>query len=83
MNIENTASLISFLLDQMSADMRFDADQLQGEREIVLFGIREMLRLGLLTAECEYALICDANGPLLASASNICLSKRGVNFKRH
>jgi hypothetical protein len=83
MNIENTAQLISFLLEQMSADMRYEADELSGEREIILFGVREMLQLGLLTAECEYSEISDANGPLLASASNICLTKRGVNFKRH
>lgn len=82
MIIDSTAELISSLLEQLTAELDADGEDLQGDRDVVLFGLREMLLLGLITAECCYGEDQDPTGPLLVSASAIRLTRRGIAFKK-
>jgi hypothetical protein len=82
MSVIANAQLITALLSQIPADDQIDAQNLTGDPEQVLFGLREMLKLGLVSADFRYGARRDPSGPLLTSASAIRLTKRGIILKR-
>jgi len=65
----------------MSDEREFSAESLQGDREQVLFGLREMINLELITGQFEYGEARDPIGPLLSSAAAIRLTRRGLSLK--
>lgn len=81
MSVIANANTIRALLGQIPVEAEIDAESLAGDREAVLFAIREMLLLGLITGRFEYGEVHDPIGPLLTSASEIHLTKRGVSLR--
>ncbi len=80
MYIDDNAHLIQALLEQISADIKIDSVNLVGDQELVLFGLREMITLGLVSGAYHYSANCDPIGPLLSSVSGVSLTKRGLIF---
>lgn len=81
MSISDNIQLIRALLSQLSADISVDSTNLTGDQDQVLFGLREMIRLDLISGAQHYSDYSDATGPLLSSVLSIRLTRRGVALK--
>jgi len=81
MDLTENIQLIYTLLDQLSADVETSSADLLGDQEQILFGLREMLRLNLVTGQHHYSGYSDTTGPLLSSVLSIRLTRRGVALK--
>ncbi|MFC6335291.1 hypothetical protein GIR22_11045 [Pseudomonas sp. CCM 7891] len=81
MLVVDNVQLIRSLLDQLSTDTEIDSVDLIGDQEQILFGLREMVRLGLISGAHHYSGYCDPTGPLFSSVSAIRLTKRGIILK--
>jgi len=80
MYVYDNVQLIQMLLEQISADVKIDSVNLVGEQGQVLFGLREMITLGLISGAYRYSEDSDPIGPTLSSALGILLTKRGLIF---
>ena len=81
MTVISNAALIRSLLEQIPAGGEVNAESFQGDRDQVLFGLREMINLELITGQFEYGKARDPVGPLLSSAAAIRLTRRGLSLK--
>lgn len=81
MYVAENARLIDVLLKQLSADSAIDSIELTGNQDLILFGLREMIRLSLITGVHHYGELSDPTGPLFSSVSAIRLTKRGIALK--
>jgi hypothetical protein len=81
MYVTENIRLINELLKQLSADSAIDSIELTGNQDLVLFGLREMMRLRLITGVPHYSDRSDPTGPLFSSVSAIRLTKRGIALK--
>lgn len=81
MYLTENIQLIRTLLDQLSADVELSSADLSGDQDQVLFGLREMLRLDLISGSHHYSEYSDPTGPLLSSVSAIRLTMRGIALK--
>ncbi|MBP6953039.1 MULTISPECIES: hypothetical protein [Pseudomonas] len=81
MYLTDNIELISKILEQLSVDAERSSEDLKGDQEQILFGLREMIRLNLISGACHYSEYSDPTGPLLSSVSAICLTKRGIALK--
>jgi hypothetical protein len=81
MSVFENIQLIRMLLSQLSSNTDVDSVNLLGDQEQILFGLREMIRLELISGIHHYSGYSDITGPLLSSASAIRLTRRGVSLK--
>lgn len=81
MYLTENIQLIYSLLDQLSPEVETSSGELAGDQEQILFGLREMFRLNLVTGAHHYSEYSDTTGPLLSSVSKIRLTKRGIALK--
>ncbi|EJF73101.1 hypothetical protein A462_04691 [Pseudomonas sp. Ag1] len=81
MSVFENAQLIRMLLSQLSAETGVDSTNLIGDQNQILFGLREMIRLNLISGARYYSEYSDATGPLLSSVLSIRLTRRGVALK--
>lgn len=83
MTVHANIRLIRCLLDQIPAGITVELTDFETptNRKRLLFGVREMLALGMIEGEFEYGEDFDPSGPFLIHATNIRLTKRGLNFK--
>ena len=80
MFVEENLMLVRSLLCQIPADQTVELSDFTQPQADVMFGLREMIKLGLVDGEFEYGDQTDPCGPLLTSASKIRLTKLGKNF---
>lgn len=81
MSISDNIQLIRALLIQLYADISVDSTSLIGDQDEILFGLREMIRLDLISGAWHYSEYSDTTGPLLSSVLSIRLTRRGVALK--
>lgn len=81
MYVAENIQLINVLLMQLPADSAVDSIELTGNQDLVLFGLREMVRLRLITGMLHYSDRSDPTGPLFSSVIAIRLTKRGIVLK--
>lgn len=65
----------------ISADVKIDSLKVVGEQDQVLFVLRDMITLGLISGAYRYSQDRDPIGPILASALGILLTKRWLIFR--
>jgi hypothetical protein len=80
MFVEENLSLVQSLLHQISVDQAAELSDFSHSQADALFGLRELIRLGLIEGDFTYGDDSDPCGPLLKSASKIRLTKLGRNF---
>lgn len=81
MHLTENIELIRKILDQLPVDAESNSEDLRGDQDQILFGLREMLRLNLISGAHHYSEYSDTTGPLLSSVSKILLTKRGIALK--
>ncbi|SDU99631.1 hypothetical protein SAMN05216202_2860 [Pseudomonas mucidolens] len=81
MYLTENIHLIRTILDQLPAEGEISSTELDGDQEQILFGLREMIRLNLISGSHHYSEHSDPTGPLLSSVSSIRLTTRGITFK--
>lgn len=81
MYVAENVRLVNVLLKQLSAESTIDSIKLIGNQDLVLFGLREMMRLRLITGVTHYGDRSDPTGPLYSSVVEIRLTKRGIVLK--
>ena len=55
MYLTDNIELISKILEQLSVDAERSSEDLKGDQEQILFGLREMIRLNLISGACHYS----------------------------
>ncbi|GAC1032673.1 hypothetical protein thsps21_35020 [Pseudomonas sp. No.21] len=81
MDIQSRTLLLRSLLAQLSEDDPRDASTLEGDPARVMIGLRDLQELGLISGQLQRSEQSDGQGPLLASATGITLTRRGAAFK--
>lgn len=80
MYVEENLSLVRSLLQQIPAHQAIELSDFSEPPADALFGLRELIRLGLVEGDFAYGEQSDPSGLLLVSASRIRLTKLGRNF---
>jgi hypothetical protein len=80
MLVEANVTLVRSLLQQIPLHRAVELSDFSQPQADVLFGLRELIMLGLIDGDFSYGEDSDPSGPFLTSASKIRLTKLGRNF---
>lgn len=79
--VEEKVALLSSLIGQLSDTSPKSVAEIDGERDEVLIGLRDLLFLGFIRGEFSYCAQSDVIGPLLGAAERVLLTRRGRAFQ--